>query len=276
MRRTHTLAIVIAFASACRGQRGETGPEGPEGASDERHDLVTRLSTVNNTVFRVVCNGTNAVGTAFLHRSGKLITAAHVAGQCPTKDMTIRSTQDASIAVNATAIRTDLDLALLDPNAQFTGGLAFAPTPPEVGALVQWWGFPQGYVGQRPLLLHGYLAGEAPISLDATTTVYWIDGPLNHGESGAPIVELESGALIGVVRNNFFYRTGAHKRAQEMLRARERAPNKTTQHTVIDATEAAVLATALDEINENWQSDIGIAVSRASLMDFLRENNVEP
>src|SRR4051794_16599287 len=83
----------LAFAlvlSSCKGVPGERGPEGAQGApgtSAPAVDLASRFATMNGAVFQVVCNRTLAVGTAFLHRSGRAISVAHVVKSCAKEDM---------------------------------------------------------------------------------------------------------------------------------------------------------------------------------------------
>ena len=121
------------------------------------------------SVMRVVCLATGMRGTGFLHKSGRVITAAHVVTGSLPQRMRLVPTNSAEIEVTSLVTDAIQDLALLTPSQPIerdalpiTRRRAF-----EIGAPISIWGYPGGYQGTDPLLTFGDLAGLTMLSLVA-------------------------------------------------------------------------------------------------------------
>jgi S1-C subfamily serine protease len=154
-------------------------------------------------VFRVLCPTKNRGGTGFLHKSGKIITAAHVVSECEPSGVIILGVSGKSIRVTNIVVDVDLDLALLSPSEALTGNSLPISTNDaiSIGSQVSTWGFPAGYTGLAPLLSSGYLSGlDAQQSPAGKRIPRWVvNAAFNGGNSGGPLLELEGGTVIGVV-----------------------------------------------------------------------------
>ena len=152
------------------------------------------------SVFRVVCKEKGVFGTGFLHKSGDIITAAHVVDGCQNPDIWLSD----NTHVSAKVIKTDegVDLALLKPEKHIDApALAIANNPDlQVGALISLWGFPAGYIGLPPMLSVGYLSGIDAVRAKTGKMVpqFVLNAAVNHGDSGGPVLLVETGEVIGI------------------------------------------------------------------------------
>lgn len=112
-----------------------------------------------NAVFRIICVKQDSQGTGFLHKSGNIITAAHVVKNCD--EPTIQLINGSLISSKVTATDADLDLAIVAPTFPIdaTPLILSSKTDIKIGAQVSTWGFPGGYIGLSPMLSVGYLSG---------------------------------------------------------------------------------------------------------------------
>jgi len=120
-------------------------------------------------VFRVGCPSAArpaSIATAFAHKSGLIITAAHNLEGCEAPDIRVVASRGARTGVTAVEKDLALDLALLTPSDKTfvgQGGLeVLAPSSLNIGAPVSMWGFPFGgspSASGVPLLTFGHLAG---------------------------------------------------------------------------------------------------------------------
>ncbi|MGE5306720.1 MAG: S1 family peptidase [Alphaproteobacteria bacterium] len=160
-------------------------------------------AAVRQGVLRVLCRPTSFGGTGFLHKSGNIITAAHVVKNCKVPDLILITPGGQGFPVANVQADDTLDLALLRPASTVTGQpLSIAPaTPLVVGMQVATWGYPGGYDGLAPLLSVGYVAGIQDFRDASGVTVQrWVvNAAFNGGNSGGPVLSLESGGIVGVV-----------------------------------------------------------------------------
>lgn len=234
-----------------------------------------------SAVFRVICKTTHGFGTGFLHRSGLIITAAHVVSGCDRKDLEIRGAGRRS---RVAEIQMDLraDLALLRPEPKLSG----TPLPISarerfpVGLQVTTWGFPQGYRGARPLLSVGYLAGTELEPTALGRVQRWVvNAAFNSGNSGGPLLDLEDEAVMGVVCSKL---APVPPRVEAALKALERERRgvvfraRRSDGTIIELSEGEVVATVLDYLRRQTQLVIGYAATSAQIRRFLEANGVQP
>jgi S1-C subfamily serine protease len=147
------------------------------------------------SVARVFCPAFGSVGSGFLHKSGRVITAAHVVEReiegagppsfeaCPA--LLLITPTSGIIPITVTALDRDLDLALLTlarPLKEQSLTIASAASF-ELGALVSAWGFPAGYNGEVALLTVGNLAGVDDIPASSGKMAQRQLGRPRHGRN---------------------------------------------------------------------------------------------
>jgi S1-C subfamily serine protease len=113
------------------------------------------------SVFRIVCMAQNSAGTGFLHKSKKIITAAHVVTGCANP--IIITSDNKMVNGKVDNIDPTVDLALIesevDINAPPLALYSLSESDIKIGRQVSTWGFPGGYSGLSPMLSVGYLSG---------------------------------------------------------------------------------------------------------------------
>lgn len=228
------------------------------------------------SVFRVQCRIINQkdkeradldVGTAFGHKSGNVLSANHVVDGCLKASGSLRLLSAEGTDSPATVVSQDavLDLALLKPNEGFVKN----PIPIEakdtmaMGSQVSSWGFPIGYAEKVPLLTVGYLAGMSPDPLNSSVRRWVVNAAINKGNSGGPLLETATPAVIGVVIMKYSPLNRSLKSKLENI-------------SKSGGTEAQVFAQALIDIGERAQLVIALSVMTTDLRDFLRKAGVEP
>jgi S1-C subfamily serine protease len=154
------------------------------------------------SVIHVVCPKENWAGTGFVHKTGKVITAEHVIHPC--SEILVIPSEGPPIAASVMAADEDLDIALLVPRSSIGEiGLPISTRSDfAVGTQVSTWGFPAGYPGREPLLSVGYLAGTAPAKRAKEGNIIQqlvVNAAFNGGNSGGPLLDIETGEVIGVV-----------------------------------------------------------------------------
>jgi S1-C subfamily serine protease len=235
-----------------------------------------------HSVVRLLCPATNLVGTGFLHKSGNIITADHVVRDCQSLQMIL---PDGRIApVTTMAMDQDHDLALVKPSVEIKA----APLPLasgndfKVGTQVSTWGFPAGYFGLAPMLSVGYLAGIDAFQLRPGTIIrQWIvNAAFNGGNSGGPLVHVETGAVFGVVSSKL---APLSKESVEILRALEANSGTGIIYNAKDSngkdvtfTEGQLVGKVLNELRRQVQLVIGKAVLLEDIKTFLTANKIEP
>lgn len=153
------------------------------------------------SVVRVLCPKEDSAGTGFLHKSGRIITAEHVVRGC--SEILVLPATGPLTKASVLAKDADADLALLGLDSPLA--LPALPiskrTDFTIGTQVSTWGFPGGYVGRAPLLSVGYLAGLDGTRAPAGRIIrQWIvNAAFNRGNSGGPLLHIETGEVIGVV-----------------------------------------------------------------------------
>jgi hypothetical protein len=234
-----------------------------------------------HSVIRILCPAQNSVGTSFLHKSGDLITADHVVRGCPNPQMVMANGTLAPVTIVATD--QDHDLALLKPN------VALAATPleianaddPKIGTQVSTWGFPGGYNGLSPMLSVGYLAGIDAYKLDSGKIVrkWVVNAAFNGGNSGGPLIHIETGLVFGVVSSKL---APISEETKQILTALENQKSGFTFNATtpdgkqITFTEGQLIGKVLGELRRQVQLVIGQAVLREDLVAFLKANKIDP
>jgi S1-C subfamily serine protease len=221
------------------------------------------------SVYYVPCKAKGEVighGTAFGHKSGKVISAAHVWADCLRHGGTPELVASDGRTSTVTVVLQDpaLDLVLLQPVDGFVGKTLpiSSADASEIGQQVSMWGYPGGYSGPIPLLVVGHLAGVVSHGTNAAIKRWAVNAAINGGNSGGPLLETNKASVIGVVIQKWSPRFTVD--TMEKLKALP-----TTGH------EATLLA-ALLEVRAQTQMVVGHSVILSDLRSFLQRAGVEP
>jgi S1-C subfamily serine protease len=160
----------------------------------------TQRSAIKS-VFLLVCPKTDKKGTAFLLKSGTMVTDNHVVEGCDTADLWAISPMGAKIKFVKMITDENRDLALLRPANRLEGGFALASDlSPHVGTAVTTWGFPLIYNGPAPLLIVGTVAGYNDAHVGAAIVKHIVvNGAFNPGNSGGPLLVASDNKVVGIV-----------------------------------------------------------------------------
>jgi len=264
-------------------------------ASDEQRNTSVPVATPINTdsagkareialrsVVRVVCPKEAWAGTGFVHKTGKVITAEHVIHPC--SEILIFSSGGTPIEASAIAIDEDLDIALLVPKSPIGEiGLPISTrTDFVVGAQVSTWGFPAGYTGREPLLSVGYLAGTTPIKRAANGSVIrqWVvNAAFNGGNSGGPLLDIETGEVMGVVASKLAPISPTAASALDALRKQQSGFTYAATRpdgSKFNVSEGQVIELVLQELRNQIQLVVGMAVCADDLSKFLQRQHLDP
>jgi S1-C subfamily serine protease len=229
------------------------------------------------SVMLIGCQKTRSKGTAFLLKSGTVVTAFHVVHGCEANELWARSPMGQAVVFSRMATDDQRDLAILRPTESLAGGLALgsdAEPPPE--ARVKTWGYPLSYQGLAPILSVGYVAGYvAQQSGNQTVKRLVINGAFNPGNSGGPLISARDNRVVGIVVAKWtLYSplveiaiTGFSSPGGISGRFTETLPSGAQK----SVTDEQVISKVLQEFYDKTQVMIGEAVSVSELKLFLRE-----
>jgi len=248
------------------------------------NDSPGKMGTIAaQSVMRLICTKTNMGGTAFLHKSGWIITAAHVVANCPTADLLIITSDGQQLKIDSVISDTHFDLAILKPSRKIEAPSLELSNKSEIitGSLVTTWGFPSGYSNFVPLLTVGYLAGVDKIMTSSgLSPARWVvNAAFNGGNSGGPVLDIETGEVIGVVSSKLAPIPEIIESALEALS--EQRSGFTYTKTLSDGTtetvsEGQVIAEVLKYLRSQTQLVLGHAVTSTDLIVFLTKNKINP
>jgi S1-C subfamily serine protease len=298
-RKTDNVAKVKAafyFRISCLGLIVALGAPALGGsiASETRNDSVPVAAPVNTdsagkarvaahkSVVHVMCPKEDWAGTGFVHKSGKIITAQHVIHPC--SEIFIVPSEGPPILSSVIASDEDLDLALLVPGSPMDEiGLPISTrTDLVVGTQVSTWGFPAGYPGREPLLSVGYLAGATPVKTasNGSKIQQWVvNAAFNGGNSGGPLLDIETGEVIGVVASKLAPISPSAASALEALKGQQSGFMYTATRpdgSKFNISEGQVVELVLRDLRNQIQLVIGMAVRADDLTKFLRSHQLEP
>ena len=242
-------------------------------------DIDKNGQIARDSVAKVICKGIPASG--FAHKSGLVITGEHVVRGCTEVSLEHSSGQVVKASVVAT--NADLDLALLKPASIFwQSSLNLSKTEmPRYGTLVSSWGFPFGYIGRIPLLVVGYFSGVGEVAEETgrLITRFYFNAGFNNGQSGAPVLDLESGEVIGVVNAKVVAISNQTRQDLNGLSKQKLGTIvevKRADGSTVKLSESQVLAEILVDFGRNIQSVMSMAVRSSDLRKFLVDQGIDP
>lgn len=235
------------------------------------------------SVCRVICPKKGSGGTAFLHKSGRVITAEHIVRGCKPEDIVLLTSKGKTIKVTKLITDADSDLALLTPKSSLGGTSLPISTESQVtiGSQVSVWGFPTGYNSGAPLLSVGYLAGQDVVQTPTgKRRIRWVvNTAINLGNSGGPLVHVESGRVIGVVSSKLAPLPPYIESALNALKKQKSGFTFTktkTDGSTEQVSEAQVIEDVLQHLRSQTQLVIGHSVKSGDLTQFLKTNGLKP
>jgi len=188
-----TDARVIAHARAGSREHAARTPTTTPDPVRERHAVTQPPSKYDDFLNAVVVvRSSKAVASGFfVHKAGKIITNHHVVGSDPTVSVKLRSGTVLIGTVMATDARSDL--ALVSVPQESPSWLELARTDEGgIGAEVIAIGTPEGLswsVSKGIVSAFRDLSGAQVVQTDA---------PINKGNSGGPLILLDSGRVVGI------------------------------------------------------------------------------
>ncbi|MEC3939161.1 serine protease [Leclercia adecarboxylata] len=154
-----------------------------------------------NATFQVIAGGSRGSGFSFL-RDNLVITNFHVVR--PLVDIEKQKTLGLSFLVTESGQQLQAEVIYVDLAGDFailkllealpTGRVVLQPAPdftPKRGLRLIFSGYPHGF--------SELLTSEAIISAPLNEGQFAIDGMVNGGNSGGPIIDAESGQVIGII-----------------------------------------------------------------------------
>jgi S1-C subfamily serine protease len=269
-------------------------PFAPPPAPRSQSQQIRETQNAIPAVVRVLCvqpAGTAAIGTGWFHASGKVVTAAHVVEGCsppgqvklgviarPQGTVTMNT-----VDVTASASDRELDLTLLTVQGVTVPGLNVGVRKNlDWGDVVVTWGYPGGYPGIVPLLTVGHIAGQAPANgLEGTKprVRLWVNAAFNRGNSGGPLIDAETGTVIGVIHAKLAEPNPTAESAWQALKNQRSGfvyNAKDANGKEVTFSEAQVTAMFLEHLRNQVQLVIGMSVTTADLRAFLEKNGITP
>lgn len=288
MRPAQAVILVLMMAACAALARAQSEPSR---STDHimtgvpmQTDTAGRSGKVaTSAVVRVICTAEGTGGTGFLHKSGRVISAALVVDSCDKTKIFVVASSGKSRAVSNVQSDAILDLALLTLETKLSGkplpiGLS---TKMVVGAQVTTWGFPVGYRGLRPLLSVGYLAGVDRVKVGGKLSPdkWVVNAAFNSDNSGGPVLNVEDGTVIGVVSSKLAPISPLIESALQALISQQSGFMYTRTHPdgmKESISEGRVIGEVLRYLRSQTQLVVGHATQADELRDFLKASGVQP
>jgi len=241
---------------------------------------------VIKSVLKISCPIDHKKGTGFvLSGIGIVVTNSHVAGPCTAVDL-----EGVSPVVNSPVKFSKLeqdpnrDLAILCPSSPLPFGLTLGESgDPAVETEVETWGYPLSYEDAAPLLSRGYVAGyRVNVKRSANGTVgapvkrLIVNGALNPGNSGGPLIDRGTGKVTGIVVEK--WRLWSPD-IEQVIQGFSHPGVSTTgtfvrtnaQGQQVPISDQEALASTLQEFYDMSQVMVGEAISVSELKAFIDE-----
>ena len=292
-KTTAALAVAILFFSAAA-----VGQE-PKTTAKQNIPIATQVLLdgvkspesrgVIKSVLMIECPKDHGKGTGFAIHGGHVITTnSHVVGTCSADELVGKS------PVSIEPVKF-LKPVMRDPNRDLALLCASKPLPfslelngdehPWVETEVETWGYPLRYNDAAPILSRGYVAGyrmdvKQLESGERGTPVsrVIVNGALNPGNSGGPLIDRTTHKVIGIVVEKWFLFSpniesvvnGLQHAGAGMIGG---APMYITEKNgeVRRVTQQEGTAKALEELYEKSQVMVGEAISVSELNAFIKE-----
>jgi S1-C subfamily serine protease len=281
------ISSILSLISGCHSLQQNTKEDNSTnrvllGAPLEIDSAGRASEAAQNGVARIICRSTTYGGTGFLHKSGFLITAAHVVNGCDTKNLVVISGSGQAVGVSSVSADNEKDLSILKPTTAFEGkpidiDINFVP---KLGEQVATWGYPGGYSGLTPLLSVGYFSGIQNFigGQHSTNSIkrWVINAAFNGGNSGGPLMSVESGKVIGIVSSKYAPLPKHIADIIEFLKNDGSGMHSGARLHGKDLSQAQLAGYVLEYLRTQVQLVIGYSVTMEDLVDFLKSKDIDP
>ncbi len=233
-----------------------------------------------NSVYLIYCAKTQSKGTGFSIKSGHIITNWHVVKDCTFAEIIAISSDGKQLKFTKVVVDENRDLAILTPESLVNSDLEIDNQKVETETKVLTWGHPLAYNGPSPILSVGYLAGFNDYQKDRASQKvkrYVINGALNPGNSGGPLLIAGTNKVVGVVVAKHapisqFLLSAIKVLAENKNGLQYTATNEKGEQT--NFAESQIVAELLENQRKLTQVMLGEAIVSEELMAFLKENKI--
>lgn len=275
--------VFLLFVTVASTTLGQTIPISTQTLLDGVKSRESKA--VIKSVLMLVCGKDSSKGTAFVLAGGQLIVSnSHVVGTCTAGDLRgISSVTNDRIQFTGLVKDDTRDLALLCATKPLPFSLELnGDDNPAVETEVETWGYPLRYQDPAPVLSRGYVAGySTTVRANGSRVKHLIvNGALNPGNSGGPLIDRNTGRVIGVVVEKWMLFSPMIEEAIKGFsnpRARMGGTfSRTDEHgNVVGVSDQEVLAEVLKEFYSKSQVMVGEAISVSELNLFIKDKRKE-
>lgn len=281
------IAVLLVTNSA--GQSGNTTPK-------QSIPIATQLLLDNEprpvqqraikSVLMIQCPKDNSKGTGFALLGGGVITTnSHVVGSCTKEELKgISSLSEEPVTFSSMVQDTNRDLALLCTTKPLsTKGLELnGEERPAIETEVVTWGYPLRYQLPAPILSRGYVAGYRMETRQVNgqqgrpVSHIIINGALNPGNSGGPLIDRTTGKVIGIVVEKWtlyspLVETVIFGLQHPAVSMRGTFSRTDANGQTVDISNEEATAAALQELYQKSQVVVGEAISVSELNAFIKD-----
>jgi hypothetical protein len=233
-----------------------------------------------DSVVRIWCKKTNAVGSGFILDSGYVITNHHVVEGCGAADLEVVTSLAAQVPMADLWFDENRDLAAVRPRQTTKGTFAIEPNRAViVGTQLSAWGYPFAQPGPAPLLTVGFLSGFYEFQAEkakASVKRLVLNGAVNPGNSGGPLISPE-GTIVGVIvaKRTLVLPAGLASALKALEDNKSGAMFTGTENgKTVAYAESQLTAALLEYYRQMSQVFIGEAIAASELTSFLDEKKI--
>jgi S1-C subfamily serine protease len=233
-----------------------------------------------DSVVRIRCKKTNAVGSGFILDSGYVITNHHVVDRCEAADLEVVTSLAILVPMADLWFDENRDLAALKPKQPTKGTFRIDPVRTViVGTQLSAWGYPFAEPFPAPLLTVGFLSGFYEFQTDkkkASVKRLVLNGAVNPGNSGGPLISPE-GTIVGVVvaKRTLVLPAGLASALKALGDNKSGAMFTGTENgKAVSYAESQLTAALLEYYRQVSQVFIGEAIAASELAKFLDEKGI--
>jgi S1-C subfamily serine protease len=278
------VATVGVFAEGGKSPAKENFPASTQVLLDAVQSPASR-GTIKS-VLMIQCPKDRSKGTGFAVSRGSVITTnSHVVGNCKAEELVgVSPVADQPIKFVKMEKDDNRDLALLCAAKPMPFSLELnGDENPPVETEVETWGYPLRYQDPAPILSRGYVAGyrtESRPHVDRTTGSpvkhLIINGALNPGNSGGPLIDRTSGKVVGILVEkwtlfspNIETAIQGFSHPKTMLEGTFSGTD--AQGKTVSISDQEMTAIVLKEFYDLSQVMVGEAISVSELNAFVKE-----
>jgi hypothetical protein len=233
-----------------------------------------------DSVVRIWCKKTNAVGSGFVLDSGYVITNHHVVEGCEAADLEVVTSLATQVPMGNLWFDENRDLAAVKPKLPTKGTFKIEPIRTVmVGTELTAWGYPFAQPGPAPLLTVGFLSGFYEFQAEKTKASVKrlvLNGAVNPGNSGGPLISPE-GTIVGVIvaKRTLVLPAGLASALKALGDNKSGAMFTGTENgKTVSYAESQLTAALLDYYRQMSQVYIGEAIAASELTSFLDEKKI--